>query len=148
MLAWNAEGTYLQRTNGVSPVGAALVVPELGPGFGNRDKALARWRQNWWMGLHVFPRIEAYTLSDTEVLEHRILVTDSRCPDTCPLGVHFDVRTFSAVMWGEDLWFGFEDFTNNFGTSEEHPVRSKPYRIVRIKDGCTYRSAYDLHGTP
>src|SRR5262249_23213151 len=94
---------------------------------------LSRRADSWWMSVELNGRkIDAYTLNEGGVTSRSRLVTHT-CVDAIVCG--FDVRNHASVVWGDELWYGFWDFTD--GSNE-------PYRIVRVKDGCTYSSMRDI----
>ena len=81
------------------------------------------------------------SIGDDGSQSRRRLVTyaeDEDCAKTKCSGV--DLRVFSSVAYGDELWFGFWDQSDGILTG--HARNS--YRIIRVKDGCAYKSMFDI----
>jgi hypothetical protein len=143
MLAWLATRDYEASFQHVQHATAK------GSGFALEDRAAAKtlawWRDAWWMAADENHRIAAYRLGNTHVLGRAALVTYSPCNGGCDFDVGLHVSRLMNVVWDDELWFGYWDFSNDFNVSDSHPERSNPYRIVLVKDGCVYPSVYDVY---
>ena len=132
--------TCVQSVASATPSAAGFTIDE-GDIPAGQKKVLARDSDSWWMGINQpGVGIESMRLSDTELLSRTPLVKYITCPDDCQL---MKVEYLSAARWQQQLWFGFWDLSDDF-TKTGHPVSTDPYRIVRVKEGCSYLSAYDL----
>ncbi len=143
LAAWQWYGTiyktYLQLVDSGSETGDGLAIHD-DPCCSSR-KALARSEDGWWLAVMRPDGVTEYRLSDTEVVATSPLVTWPGCEPGC--GTEFDLRTFSTVRWQDELWFGFWDFTaKGFG------YLIRPYRIVRIQEGCSYRTMHEIKHAP
>jgi hypothetical protein len=89
-------------------------------------------------------KLELTVIEDRMVVERRVLVSHSLADDCargdCPTPPPFDARNLEMVTWQDELWLGFADQTHR-PMLPEPSIR--PYRMVRVKPGCTYRAAYD-----
>ena len=138
MLAWsndNGEVTYLQRVGeDFAPLGDVIEAPYL------RRKIVARRGDGWWLaGIRNRRVIDAFELDDSSVRSSITLVSNTNDQ------MAFDARRFATAAWGDEFWFAFRDGSDCF-TDEEHPEDDCSYRIVRVKEGCSYKSMFDLHG--
>jgi hypothetical protein len=82
------------------------------------------------------------------VESRRDLITHSaaKCPTTDPCVIDstqsLDLRVPLAKTWKDELWLGFQDLSRQ-SSAQNIPGSEQPYRIVRIKEGCTYKSFHD-----
>jgi hypothetical protein len=50
-----------------------------------------------------------------------------------------------ALSYGDERWLSFHDNTNLYGDENLHPAsKHTPFRIIRVREGCTYQTQYDL----
>jgi hypothetical protein len=106
----------------------------------NRELVIQASSGGWWLaGNPNYRSIDEYMVSNAQLTSRRTLVTFS--DQALSTGFGFDSRHFESVAWNGELWLGFEDNSNTDPTAEH------PYRIIRVKPGCTYRSMTDIeHG--
>lgn len=132
--------TTLAATENVIPLPGKATNNSNYPYDWNQQLTIQVGAGGWWLaGLTTSRSIDEYVVKDRLLTSRRTLVTYSG--QAFATGHGFDARYFESVEWNGELWLGFED-NSNTDTGAEHP-----YRIIRVKPGCTYRSMTDIkHG--
>jgi hypothetical protein len=105
------------------------------------EKTVARYGAGWALIAKDLWHTDLFLLNDDGSQSRRRLVTyreDEDCLKNVCSGL--DLRVFSSVAYGDELWFGFWDQSD--ALIDGHARNS--YRIVRVKDGCTYKSMFDI----
>ena len=148
LLAGSAPSdTRMQPLVGTALAGELVVLPHDESFYGTR-KALATDGTGWWMGLlEVDTGIHSYRLgANGQVVSKGPLVTYTTCSESCVGPEHnlLNVYLFATARYQDELWFGFEDDTDDYTSSE----RRSPYRIVKVKEGCRYPTVYELNNPP
>lgn len=83
--------------------------------------------------------IDEYVVQGATLASRRTVVTYSQ--HALATGHGFDTRYFESIEYDGELWLGFQDNSDTDATAVH------PYRIIRVKPGCTYRSMTDIeHG--
>jgi hypothetical protein len=153
MVSWNghdpSEPEYESRfqvLDGVVPVGDAARIFST-PAWGTRGpRALAPTETGWWAGVATSCGIESMTVAADGHVDRRILVPNvpPECHPFCDGAPPFypSFTDLTAVSWGDELWLGFWDWSN----AASGAGATQPYRVVRVKEGCRYRTAYDAEG--
>jgi hypothetical protein len=156
LVAWSdlpETGNYVQRLGqDLMPQGNATILMAVGVEHYAQflGKAIASAPGGWWVGAEDRKSVTSFSLSESaQVLARSKLVTYSaldciEAKTTCPPGVGvLDVRRLSTVTWNDELWFGFWDYSGQQAPPPQY-IPWSPYRFVRVKPGCVYKSMYDV----
>jgi hypothetical protein len=151
LLGWfdtmGPEGqTDLQPLQHTTRIGDALRLPNTSWLTWPAARVITRWQGNWWTGEVVAADgVRQSLVSDSALLSQALLVINERCTDCLPgQGENLDARALGFATWEDELWFGFWDLSDSFIPSELHPVATMPYRIVRVKPGCSYITSFAI----
>jgi hypothetical protein len=146
-VAWshNPPQPATVMTTFIQPLGAGLtpaqdvigIAGEVFPGTTVRDSnewlTVQRTATGWWLAGSNTETISEYNVVGNAPATRRPLVTYSRN------GWRFAVSDMESAGWGDEIWLGFYD---------QSGPGAQPYRVVRAKPGCTYRSDYDMKNGP
>ena len=82
----------------------------------------------WWLAGSNTMTINEIIVDPTGKSTRRVLVSFSA-------SIGFAVSDFESVRYGDELWLGFLDASS---------AKEQPFRVIRAKAGCTYKSMFDL----
>ena len=88
----------------------------------------------WWLA-GAAGSLDEYIVQSGSFATRRTLVSYS--DKALAQGVGFDARYFESVRYKDEIWLGFSDLTDKV-------TGAQPYRIVRAKPECAYKSMIDL----
>ena len=95
----------------------------------------------FWLAGQAYDRIDEVVLHAKHQRSRRVLIL----PQSNHIPEPLDLRDMRALSYGSERWLSFRDFSNAHGGPGGAPVSEHwPLRIVRVLDGCTYQTQYDL----
>ena len=152
LVSWyntNPDETYYQEVVAGELVGETVVV--LDPAASKPVQDRVPWVRDdgWWLAHYVaIEGIQSLRFDGAQPeLEGLLIDHDSCYLDSSCLGVtHHDflpARFLQAEGRDDDRWFGFWDRSDCF-EAPGHEELTCPYRIVRVVDGCSYPTAFEI----
>jgi hypothetical protein len=105
----------------------------------NRELAIQPSAGGWWLAGNP-SSIDEYVVQAGQLASRRTAVSYSdEAASHAASALNF--RHFESVKWNDEIWLGFQDTSNQDANAEQ------PFRIIRVKPGCTYQSMTDIeHG--
>ena len=157
MLVWtdSHSTTWLQHLDdSLVSTGPALAIPpeQLGdperfPPAELKDKTAYRHDGRWYVAASNQHTVELFAASESEITDRWTILQSSRADDCltdwgCDL---LSIRSLEFAEWNGELWLGFLDYSEN--NVDEDPFMlpfQSAYRIVKVKEGCSYKTLWDI----
>jgi hypothetical protein len=153
LVAWAAEfgfctqrvGLDLLPTGPLQFVHAPTVMDHIQQTLGTTATTTQPWQQAFWVGVSGTEGIDSVLTDGQSVLSQERLVSYSpgQCYKTKSCGLYGiqggDMRFLDSLVWQDELWLGYLDFT-----SQDKTKSHQDYRILRVALGCVYPSMYDV----
>jgi hypothetical protein len=93
----------------------------------------------FWLATRAYGHIDELVLDSTHQRSRRVLVAAQSN------GVQLDVRGMRVLSYGDERWLSFHDFSNLHADQYGNVASTHyPFRILKVLDGCTYQTQYDV----